>query len=137
MSDSIIKWTDQLSVQINAIDNQHKNLVDIINKLYGKMKEGKGKDVIGQIIDELISYTKTHFTFEENMMKEHDYPQYNNHVEEHKVLVEQVYDMKAQYNSGKILSTAELMSFLEEWFTGHIKGTDMKYKPFLNEKGVS
>ncbi len=58
---ALFNWSEEYSVNVNGLDNQHKKLVDLINELHSAMKEGKSKEVLGKIIEELISYTKFHF----------------------------------------------------------------------------
>ncbi len=45
----IVKWTDEYSVGITEIDNQHKGLVILINELFVLMTEGKAKDNLNEI----------------------------------------------------------------------------------------
>jgi hemerythrin len=52
---SLIEWTDNLSVNIDEIDTQHKKLVGFINELHLAMKGRKAKDVLGKIIEEFNS----------------------------------------------------------------------------------
>ncbi|MFC2104815.1 hemerythrin domain-containing protein, partial [Bacteroidota bacterium] len=70
----IIKWSDDYSVGINEIDNQHKGLVIIINELFNLISEGKSKNKLEEIFNHLTDYTKKHFTAEEKMMEKFAYP---------------------------------------------------------------
>jgi hemerythrin-like metal-binding protein len=61
----LIVWSDELSVNIEEIDKQHKKLIDVINVLFNAMIEGKTQNIIDTIIDDLIDYAKYHFSTEE------------------------------------------------------------------------
>jgi len=101
------------------------------------MQAGKGRDVLGKIYTELVTYTKTHFSYEEKLMKEKNYPEYSKHLQEHINLTTQVTDMYNDYQSGKLQITMELLTFLTNWLSNHILGTDKKYSTFFNAAGVS
>ncbi len=134
---ALINWDNSLSVNISDIDRQHKKLVEMINELNDAMRQGKGKEAVGTIINNLISYTRTHFTNEENYFKQHNYPDKDAHIKEHEDFINKVSDFKNQYSQGKIGLTLNVMDFLSSWLTKHIKGTDQKYSAYLNSKGVS
>ena len=53
---SLIRWNDNFSVNVTMIDHDHKKLVAMINELTDAMKAGRGKDVLGKILYELIQY---------------------------------------------------------------------------------
>jgi len=133
---ALMTWSDNLSVNIKEIDEQHKKLVGMVNDLHDAMKQGKGNDVTGMVLSGLIQYVATHFAAEEKLMKAHAYPEYLKHKTEHDALTKQAVDLQDQFHGGKPVLTVELMSFLKNWLTNHILGTDKKYSPYLNGKGV-
>ncbi|MFH1194416.1 MAG: bacteriohemerythrin [bacterium] len=133
---ALFNWSNNYSVGIKQIDDQHKHLVDLINELHDSMKVGKGKEVLGLIIKKLTDYTVFHFGTEEKLFKEYGYPDMKIHVETHNKLVNQVKALQLDFNKGKAVLTMEVMNFLKEWLTNHILGTDKKYTAFLNSKGV-
>ena len=58
-----IEWNEKYSVHIEEIDSQHKKIFSIINRPHGAMKARKGKEVIGNLIDEPVDYTKYNFCY--------------------------------------------------------------------------
>ncbi|HAX91772.1 MAG TPA: hemerythrin, partial [Rhodospirillaceae bacterium] len=64
MSDLII-WSPSMSVGVDILDDDHKRIMVLINKLHEAMLEGKGKKLLGEIFDGLIAYIKLHFDSEE------------------------------------------------------------------------
>lgn len=133
---ALITWNDSFSVSVAEIDQQHKQLVNLLNELNDAMRQGKGKDVLGKIISGLISYTATHFRTEERYFAQFNYPDTAKHKQEHAAFVEKVTAFKNGFDSGKLSLSIEVMSFLSDWLNSHIKGSDMKYSKFLNDKGV-
>jgi hemerythrin len=135
---AFFSWGPSFEVGIMQIDSQHKKLVDMVNQLYEAMSQGHGGKVLGKILSELVSYTAVHFKAEEKLMQEHGYPEFNEHKAKHDAMNKKVMDLKRQFDSGKgDVLTNSVGIFLKDWLTKHIKGTDMKYAPFLKQKGVS
>jgi methyl-accepting chemotaxis protein/hemerythrin len=134
-SGKFIEWSRSLSVQVGKMDQEHQRLIDLINKLYAAMREGRGKDAIGSVLDELIDYTQTHFAHEEQLMRESGYAGYEDQKRAHEALVSQVLETKKKFAEGAVLSQ-EVMSFLKGWLVNHIQGMDRQYGPIMNKKGI-
>jgi hemerythrin len=132
----LIKWDDSLSVNVAKIDQQHQKLVLMINELHDAMKQGKGKEVLGKIVNGLISYTATHFKTEEDYFNQFGYPETDSHKKEHIAFVQKVSEFKDGFEKGKLSLSIEVMNFLSDWLQNHIKGTDKKYSQFFNGKGL-
>ena len=128
---ALLNWSEDLSVKVRGIDNQHKRLVELINDLHNAMKEGKGKEKLGTILNELISYTKYHFSSEEKLMQKKNYPSYLQHKEEHDSFTKKVIEFNRQFETGSLFLSNEVLLFLKDWLVEHIKGTDKKYSPYL------
>lgn len=131
-----LSWNDKFSVNIKEIDEQHKRLLALVGDLHAAMLGGQGRQALGKVLNGLISYTASHFAAEERLMKAHGYPEYEEHRNIHARMTQKVLDIQKQYQDGKINITLETMKFLEDWVAKHIMGTDKKYGPFLNSKGV-
>lgn len=132
----MLTWNDRLSVNIKEIDDQHKKLVDMVNNLHDSMKSGKGDTVLMKIVDEMKKYAASHFALEEKYMKTHAYPDFTKHKGEHDKFVAKVLQVEKDCKSGKCAMSMEILNFLSNWLVDHIKGTDKKYGPYLNERGL-
>lgn len=133
----LMEWTDKLSVGVSQFDNEHKKLVAMVNDLFDAVQGGRGKEALAKILDGLIAYTKTHFANEERYFQQHGYPDLAAHKAEHDALAKQVMEVQRKYHSGATATLSmEVMNFLKNWLVRHIQGTDKKYGPFLNGKGV-
>ena len=133
----IMKWSDDLTVQVKEIDNQHQKLIDLINKLHEAMLQKQGKQVISQTIDELSAYTVYHFQNEEKYMTQFKYPGLAAHKHEHESFVSKVDSFQKDFESGKLGLSLEIMTFLKDWVSNHIKGTDKKYIEVFHKNGLS
>jgi len=137
MKVEIMPWKDEYAVGIKQIDEQHKRLVRLLNELNQAMADGKGREVMTGILSQLVDYTKGHFATEERLMQGYLYPGYAAHKLEHDQLTKTVLKFQQDVNSGKAVMSIEVLDFLKNWLRNHILGTDKRYAPFLNSKGVS
>lgn len=134
---ALLTWSGDFSVKVNDFDNQHIKLVSLINELHAAMKDGKGKEILGKIITELVSYTKYHFTYEEKLMIQHKFPGYLKHKVEHDEFTKKVSGFENDYKHGKAVISQEVLIFLKDWIVNHIKVTDKNYSEFFNSAGVN
>ncbi len=134
----LLAWNDKMSIGLATIDEQHKKLVGMLNELFDAVQAGRGKDVLGIILDRLVDYTKTHFAYEEQLFTQHDYAETEAHKNEHADLTRQVLEIQQKHSAGATATLSmELMNFLKNWLVRHIQGSDRKYAPFLAGKGVT
>ncbi len=131
----LIEWRNDFSVNIREVDEQHKKLIAMLNELYDAMSAGKGKEVLSRILDGMAEYTVTHFTTEERLMREYNYPGYVKHKREHESFVRRVLEFREKFEKGEI-TAVEVMRYLSEWLKNHILGSDKKFGPYLNARGV-
>lgn len=134
-SGKLIVWSSSYSVKVNQMDQEHQRLVDIINNLYAAMRTGRSKDAIGNILDELVTYTKTHFAHEEQLMQQSNYSGYPEQKRAHEALVAQLNEILEKYRAGTALGQ-EIMSFLKNWLINHIQGLDKQYGPTMSKAGI-
>ncbi len=129
-------WDDKFSVAFKGIDDQHKKLILLINDLSVASASGKGREVVGGILQGVVDYTVSHFAYEEGMMKEQAYPDFAAHKKQHDELVQQASDLLVKQKAGATMISVEVMNFLKNWLTTHINGTDKKLGAFLTSKGL-
>ncbi len=132
----LVTYNDSFSVNVSEIDQQHQKLFSIINKLDDAMRERRAKDILGEIINDLINYTTAHFTLEEKYFDQFDYYDTAPHKKEHNDFVKKVMDFKKAFDENRLMLSIDIISFLQDWLASHIKGNDKKYGPFFNEKGL-
>jgi len=135
-SDQLMTWTDDLSVGVRLIDEQHKVLLGLINELHAGMRARKSDAVLVGVVERLKEYTVKHFGQEEEYFDRYGYSETKAHKEIHAKLVRQVLDFEAALKSGKAKVTMDIMRFLKDWLVKHIMGTDKKYSAFLRSKGL-
>ena len=101
------------------------------------MKEGKGKNVLEEILERLVGYTKAHFRDEERMMEQNGYPDLPAHKLQHVALTKKAIDFQNKFKAGETGMSIEIMEFLSTWLREHILGTDAKYVALMHSKGIN
>jgi hemerythrin len=133
---ALFEWSNDYSVGIAEIDAQHQRLVAMLNQLSDAMRSGKGSQVLDRVLGDLVAYTGTHFATEERLMQANGYPDFPRHKREHDQLTAQVLDLQQSLRAGSAVLSVDLLHFLKDWLTQHILGSDKRYGPFLQGRGV-
>lgn len=132
-----VQWIDEkYSVKILKIDEQHQMLIKIINEVFEAKTKDLDKNVIAGVLKRMADYAQIHFKDEEAIMAEHGYPELEGHRSAHQNFITKVADFNRGFNLDQDALTEEMLDFLKNWLIKHIRETDKKYGPFLNERGV-
>ena len=131
-----IEWNDAMSVGVKYFDDEHKQLITLLNNLNHSLSIRATQKTMSDILVNLVKYTVIHFKHEEEYMALYDYPAIIQHKKEHEELTRQVLEFKERLDEGKGSFSIELLTFLRDWLTNHILGSDMVYKEFFHGKGV-
>ncbi len=122
-----ILWSDKFTVKNHVIDDQHLKLFSLYNNLVDSIGSSSGFNS-NEIIMELVKFINTHFTYEEKLLQNANYPELREHKELHTVFVDQISDfaIKAITDEQEEFKI-ELALFLETWLVDHILQEDQKY----------
>lgn len=124
---SIISWSDNMTVGVTHLDDEHKTMIDQISCLYAYRKNHTRDEVI-QRISELIDHTILHFDNEEKYMKKIGYPDSDEHYQVHRDFLEKLTLIEDTLMSGQRteLSDNDLNS-IARWLFNHILAEDRDY----------
>ncbi|MDA1088761.1 MAG: bacteriohemerythrin [Proteobacteria bacterium] len=125
---STFQWQDSYSVGIDAIDAQHKILIDLIDNL-GKVESGNGD--LRDVMDKLDWYVRKHFSLEESMMRDGNYPDLEAHMAEHRDFEKWLASAQSHMATGGLdmgILANTINDHLQEWLQHHILVVDMNYK---------
>ncbi|MDP2134170.1 MAG: bacteriohemerythrin [Sulfuritalea sp.] len=125
----LVSWTPDLSVGIEALDTQHRRIVDYINDLH-EAGLRKDRDAIGHVLDELMEYTVSHFSFEEAMMEQAGYDFFGPHKKVHELFTRRIAEYRHRFALGEDVAV-EIQGTLVKWLMNHIKREDMNYSAAL------
>lgn len=128
-----IKWTPDLSVGVENIDEQHKIWFEKANELFEAGKQQRAKEYINQMIDFLDEYTKLHFRDEEAYMTKIGYPELDAQKKAHAKFISDLAKLKSDYNEGggNILVIINANKMVINWLTNHIKTMDKKIGDYV------
>jgi hemerythrin-like metal-binding protein len=138
-NDDLLEWGPKLLTGIEAIDEQHKMLVDMLNEANLRMRSMVERAVVESIVRDLMSYALYHFETEEELMVEHGFAQESSedaatHAREHREFSQTVASVQQDLVAGKLITREALLGFLNNWLVNHILNTDMRLASFLKTR---
>jgi len=122
-----LRWDDSYSVGDEHIDEQHRGLIQLINKL------DSGAPV-AVVLGELQTYVDVHFRDEERMLEAVDYPDLAAHKIQHAAFEEWLEASRQACRSGEVVNLLRdsISSYLKTWLVNHILVSDKAYAAFLD-----
>lgn len=125
-------WRESLSLDVKAIDDDHKQLIALLNRLHFTVLAGDDKEAVGGVLWELMQYTIRHFRREEMLMRLSGYPDYERHQRLHLALAQRVRQYYDTFTSTPSrLNANKLYEFLADWLVVHITKEDAKLAPYV------
>lgn len=130
----VIKWDETCSVGVRELDDAHRRLFGIGNRMIRAVIEKKGDLETNEVIDEMIEYAEKHFRREEELLDATHYPSRAQHHAIHQRLMNDILLFKSQYIARNV-DGAAVATFLIEWIVDHIKKVDKQYAGYLAPSG--
>ncbi|MEZ0536981.1 bacteriohemerythrin [Caldicellulosiruptoraceae bacterium PP1] len=129
-------WASNFQTGIETIDEQHKELIDRVNKLLDACSQGEGKKVLPEVLDFLQNYVVEHFSTEENLMKKYYYPAYLTHKKEHDNFVATFKSLREEIDTKGtgLLITTRVNRLVVDWLKTHILYVDKQLGSYLKDK---
>jgi hemerythrin len=130
----LVKWSPTLSVGIKLIDDQHQELLRITNDLFNHCvgDEESEKAYLRKVIQGVVDYIKVHFSTEEKLLLQTNYPDYKNHKQEHDTFVLTVVEQVRNIKDRKF-SLVTFTRYLKDWILTHIAVSDKKYAEYFRK----
>ncbi len=120
-----MEWSEKFNIGIDVIDNQHRQILDYINAL----EKNSGDRCAGanqRSLDDLIDYTQSHFSFEENLLSQVNYQYLPSHRGIHELFVKRLNDCRQRFANGESVEH-DLYRLLSKWLINHIQHDDQDY----------
>jgi hemerythrin len=133
-SDNIfVKWDERYAIGIPLIDDQHHELIRVTNELYKACLEedDAGKGHFKAAIKAAVDYVKYHFSAEEKLLENVDYPQIVAHKKQHEEFIMKILKEAANFEEGKKFVPNGFVRFLRDWILSHIAVMDKKYAEYI------
>ena len=125
-------WDDAYNTDIEVIDTQHRQIVDYINQLHSAISN-HNKHAVDEVLESLIDYTVSHFSFEEVLMENHNYPLSAAHRQVHEAFTARILRYQQEWAEGKDISR-KLLNDLKIWLISHIQREDQDYAREIRSK---
>lgn len=131
-----ITWRDSLAIGVEAIDNQHRELLARFDRLLNACETGQGADELKRTMVFLEEYVHTHFNDEEALQKRHRFPGYAEHHAQHVYFIERITALREEVDREGILlhNVIETNHLLLKWFLNHISKVDAELGKFLKSQ---
>jgi len=127
---NLVTWSATYSVGIKLIDDQHKELFNLVNDMYNHVNnddEEEERAYFQSVIKQVVGYVKIHFATEETIMKRTKFQGYAGHKKEHDSFILSVVDIIEKFNEGKRVPLISLTQFIKDWILTHIAIMDKQY----------
>ena len=132
---ALIEWQHSFSIGIESVDYEHRQLIDMINALYGRLSTDAPKDDIGQFLGEVDARISAHFALEEKAMRDLHYDQLDDHKADHENLLDQIRDITDAFERGAYVNYGDVLAaHLKIWFTEHFRTKDARLHRFLEDR---
>lgn len=121
-----IEWKQDFSVGNDSIDREHMQLIEEINQLYTQLSEPFDALAIEMLLGNIQADISAHFAFEELLMREASYVEYEDHKKDHENLLDQINDMIFSFAENPDSGREMLMNRLSDWFSHHFASFDKR-----------
>ena len=130
----LIEWNNQLAINHEIIDEQHHEMIAMINRLHDCIAEPAQRTQFSAQLEQLCDYTMGHFATEEKLMRQLDYPHLARHQAQHALLSQQAYELNQRFRGGELPLDTAITETLREWLLNHIQGEDRELGLFLLQR---
>jgi hemerythrin len=122
----------------SSIDSEHDLQMQLLDSLAQALEKGDDFSAAKHVLEQFIEFSDMHFLSEQLVMRLHNYPAYEIHLEEHTRLMKKVREIKEAVFQGQRAPGLQLIQELREWLIDHIASEDVAFGEFLQrEKGPS
>jgi hemerythrin-like metal-binding protein len=133
---ALLQWKDRYSLGIEAIDHEHKGLIDLINRLHGELMKDVSGEATEAFFGDLLMHISAHFALEERIMLDRKYDQFPDHKKDHERLLDDLRDImdNALAGDGPEVDADALAKCLDDWFSRHFETHDARFHGTLHPK---
>ncbi len=123
----LIAWREEFETGIPDVDHEHRELVELINRLHGALEAGAGKEEVARFLGEVFARISAHFALEETIMRKHRYDDYAAHKADHEQLLDDLRDIMDAHAADAYFDYEEALGrAVRDWFVDHFKTKDAR-----------
>jgi hemerythrin len=124
---TLLRWKDEYSVGIEAVDHEHRELIDLINRLHDELHSPAAMLTVPAFFGDLLKGISAHFALEEKIMRDHAYGELGSHKADHERLLDDLCDIMQSFEHSEEVDRMELAHRLDSWFSNHFRTHDAKF----------
>lgn len=128
---TLIAWKDEFSVGVESVDQEHREMIELINGLDNAMAEDADCTTVVSTLGEIYAKISAHFALEERIMRDADYGEFASHKEDHEQLLDSLLTIIDSVDDNGRYDRSELSSSLDHWFTDHFRTHDANLHRWL------
>lgn len=129
----LLHWEKRYSVGIEAVDHEHRELVELINRLHEQAKAQGSKMAVLGFFGDLYKAISAHFALEERFMREKGYDELRAHKGDHERLLDEIRDIMEDYEVNDLFEERLLAQRLDAWFSRHFETHDARLHRALGQ----
>jgi len=127
-----IQWSSRFELGVPFIDEDHKTLVSLLNRMSDASRSDGDLANVGSILSALVDYTRYHFEREERAQAIAKYPDIEPHCVLHEELAGQAVELLNNFrNDPASIDMGDVLDFLRDWLLDHILLHDMAIRPYV------
>jgi hemerythrin len=131
----LLPWSDDYLLGIKTIDEDHRNLFEIVNRLHDAFHKRQGPQTIKITFSLLTEYVAEHFAREEQLMHQIGYPGIEEHRMLHAGFIQAFFSTKQSYIvAPKAFDFDSFLEFLRKWLVHHVLVEDRKYVHYVMQE---
>jgi methyl-accepting chemotaxis protein len=121
-------FTESLSVGVAELDADHKNLLELIDRL----SQARGYKQVALLAAEVADHLHLHFRHEEDLLEAYGWSGLAAHRDEHNHFERRLTELTATLTRDNADRFAiELRDTLNQWFQAHVANSDMRYRDHM------
>jgi len=128
----MVEITRSFEIEVDAIDSDHRKLMDIVNEIVQAIDNGK-PEACAEMVEDFVKRTKQHFMREEALLAKHDYPDTEKHSKYHASLDDKMDTILAL--ASKVIDSPPAQEALRKelifFMMDDVINEDMDFKSFL------
>jgi hemerythrin len=129
---TLVEWRDEFKIGIEEVDFEHQELIELINESYREAKNEGSTLTVMDSLGEIFEKISAHFALEEKVMRELNYDQYEDHKEDHELLLDSIRDIMDEYMDASTIDEESFGDNLKKWFVNHFSTQDARMHKFLH-----
>ncbi|OIR00350.1 methyl-accepting chemotaxis protein 4 [mine drainage metagenome] len=134
---ALLEWSEGLSVGVAEFDDDHRDIVTLLNTLWEANERREDPRRLRQILNRLQTHCADHFAREEALFAKWQYPATAEHTQSHQKALARLAELEKNFEEGGADSIGDdLFDFVRDWLLGHTINEDSLYTPYFQSLGV-